>query len=734
MSRRLSFTALLVTLAIAVIVSVGPRPSSALSPSDLASQVSIRRDTYGVPHILAETEEAAAFGMGYAQAEDHCVEIARRFVAARGEEAKHTGNGIESDFIAKRHRIHEVAKSGFHRLSPLFQRMMHAYAAGFNRYVEKNRQTLPSWIPTFDGVDVVARSRAEVFRFAFNRGNVINAVQRKYPERTGMARPQTDAELVTSSETATEGVEGSNMWGLAGSRTASGKPILLGNPHQPWAVLYWEAHITVPGTINLFGVTYAGLPVLRHGFNETLGWTHTVNNIDLEDIYSLPLDPKRPDHYLHDGKSMPLIKRDVAVEVKSAAGDLRTERRVFWDSHLGPIIHQTVDRVFAIKSSIYDEVRFFEEWYEMGKARNWPQFQAALKKNVLPMFNLTYADVDGNVFYLWNGMFPRRVDDGTDYRLDVPGETAKYVWRDLHATGELPQLLNPSGGYVQNCNDPPWWTSLRNPLDPRKYPSYIETGRTLGLRTQMSLEMLESSEKLSLERVIQLKFNPKMLLADRVKPSLIKAVKQEKGPSEELQRGLAVLEAWDNRVSAESRGGVLFQRFWDTYRTAATQPYAQPWDAGRPAKTPSGLSDSRLAVKHFEEAVKWTRRTYGSESVAWGEVHRIRIGDIDLPADGADGPYGLFHVMTFGAAKDGKQVVGTVEKGKPMVGGGDGWIFAVEFDKPVRGYSLTAYGQTLDPKSRHSTDQVQLFAKHTLKRTWFSEDEIKANLERSYRP
>lgn len=96
--------------------------------------------------------------------------------------------------------------------------------------------------------------------------------------------------------------------------------------------------------------------------------------------------------------------------------------------------------------------------------------------------------------------------------------------------------------------------------------------------------------------------------------------------------------------------------------------------------------------------------------------------------------YGLFRVMTFAAAPDGRLVVGTVEKGKPMQGGGDGWIFVVEFSKPVVAYTVLAYGETSNPGSKHSTDQAALFANEQFKKALFSEQEIKANLERSYHP
>jgi acyl-homoserine-lactone acylase len=711
-------------------------PVGADSSASLAEQVTIRRDTYGVPHILAQTEEAAAFAMGYAQAEDHCVELARRLVSARGEEAKGTGEGVESDFECRRYDIYPSAQKHFPGLPPLMKGMLQAYAAGVNRYVEQHRKDLPVWIPTFDGVDVLARGRQEVYRFAFNRGNAIRTLQEKYPAdgRTGKgASPATREEWAAFH--GTESADGSNLWSIAGSRTTSGKPILLNNPHQPWAVLYWEAHVTVPGKINFYGSAFVGRPVLTTGFNEHLGWTHTVNNIDLEDFFALTLDPRRPGHYLFDGKPLPLTKKDVAVEVKGKDGAITTQKRTYWNSHLGPIVHQTPEKAFALKSAVADDFRPYEaNWYALSKANSWEAFHALLKRERLPMFNLGYADVDGNTFYLWNGLLPRRVDDGMDYRLDVPGDTSKYVWSSFHGVDELPQLLNPRGGYVQNCNDAPWWTSLRDPLEQGKYPSYIEHGVPLHLRSQMSLAMLESQDKFSLEDVMRLKFNPRMLLADRVKPALVQAIKNARDASSDLQSGLKVLDAWDNCTAADSRGGVLFQHFWETYSAAVKQPFAVAWDRKQPAKTPHGVSDPALAVKHLEEAVRWTRRTYGAEDVKWGDVHRIRLGALDLPATGADGVYGLFHVVVCRPAPDGKRVVGTPTPGKPMVGGGDGFIFAVEFSRPPRAYSLLAYGETSNPASRHSTDQAGLFAKGQFKPVRFTEADIKANLEREYRP
>ena len=708
-------------------------PASTTTSPDLASQALIRRDTYGVPHILAENEEAAAFAVGYAQAEDHILEIVRRYFAARGEEARYFGGDVENDFKMKRYENYEFARENFDRLTPTFQQVMNGFAAGLNYYVERHRAELPEWIPIFDGIDVLARSRAEVFRFAFHE-NVITEVQEKYA--TGEAnrdlRSPTEAVVAESGDD----LMGSNAWAIGPSRSTSGNPLLMTNPHQRWSAFYWEAHITVPGVINMFGNTFVGLPVLRHGFNDRLGWTHTTNRVDLEDVYALARDPQTPDHYIFDGESMPLTKKEITVQSRNDDGSLRGETRTYWYSHLGPIIHQTDDKTFAIKSAIFEQFRYFEEWWALAKTNNLDEFKAILRGNEIPMFNLVYADVDGNIMYVWNGTLPKRIEDGTDYRLDVPADTGKYVWTDFYPTDELPQLLNPPGGYVQSTNNPPWHTSLRDRLDPDAYAAAVlaQEGEELSLRTQNSLRMLEGQEKFSLEDVWRLKFDTGMPLADRVKPALIQAIRRTGRPSEALVRGLDALEGWDNRVSAESRGAVLFQRFWDTHREEVDQPFAVVWDPNRPIETPTGLSEPALAVRHFEEAVTWTRETYGREDVGWGEVHRIRLGDIDLPADGSSGGYGLFRVVQFGEAKDGTRVVGRIEPDGPLVGGGDGWIFVVEFSEPIRAYSLLAHGQTTDLASPHSTDQVSLYANHELKRAWFTEEEIQANLESTYRP
>jgi acyl-homoserine-lactone acylase len=734
--RRVAEAAILFGMAL---ISISHASSSQMpDAARLAKQVTIRRDTYGIPHILAETEEAAAFGFGYAQAEDHCVPIAQSLVSARGEQARYFGTGMESDFLLKLYENMRMSEQDLRGVSTVYRKMMHAYAAGINLYVAEHRSELPSWIPAYTGIDIMASRRAGSIRSTFSQ-TTIRALQRKYPPAS--PKRATDhisdlADLINSLPDPAAAPEppGSNAFALSGSRTASGKPILLGNPHLSWSSLYWEAQVTVPGKVNFFGSTLAGIPVLRAGFNEQLGWVTTNNSPDLMDVFALPLDPGKPDHYLFDGKSLPLIKKEVTVEIREKDGTLRKETREFWDSHLGKILYRSADKAFAVQSSQLDAFRYYEGFYALSKTRSLKEFQQVMDQNMVPTSNFTYADAAGNIMYMWNARIAERPDDGTDYGLDVPAGTGKYVWKKMIPPSRFPKLVNPAGGYTQNCNNAPWHTSLRNPLDLRKYPSYIEEERELALRPQMALEMLNGEEKFSLQDVIRLKYNTKMLLADRVKPALIEAGHEVKDPSPDLQRGLKALAAWDNRVSADSKGGVLFQRFWDTYSQGNAQPFRTRWDPQKPASTPSGIANSALALKHLEDAVRWTRQTYGSEDVAWGEVHRFRFGALDLPGDGANGTYGLSRVVRFADMPDGKRVAGQVQENELPVGFGDGWVIAVQFSKPIQAMSVLAYGQTTRSASKHSSDQIRLFAAHQLRSIWFTEAEIKANLEREYHP
>jgi acyl-homoserine-lactone acylase len=706
----------------AALVAIGGARAAAADAKTLAEQVTIRRTQYGVPHIEGQTLEAAAFGFGYCQAEDHLINILRGILGVRGGLAATFGPGegdknIEDDFRSRQFRIYARAVENYHRLDPDYRSMVEGFAAGLNFYVERHRGGVPDWAPAVTPHDVTAYGLAGVMRFAFNRSNLVRDFLKTQGVSTAAldrARGDVDA--------ASESAIGSNMWAFAPSRSRSGRAILMGNPHQPWAPVstYYEAHMIVPGRLNFYGSTFIGRPIITSGWNEHLGWSHTVNVPDLEEIYELDLDPERADHYRFDGGVVPLARDDVTIRVKSD-GEPKTETRTFWHAPLGPVIHRTDAKAYVLRSACYENHRAYEQWLKMTQTKSYAEFRRVVEMNQIPMFNICYADRSGNIFYLWNGTVPNLPHAAHKAEAVRAARTAD-VWTRFHATSELPQLFNPPGGYVQNCNSPPYLTNLHVPLDPARFPPHFGAN-DLSLRTQLSLRLVHNDRKLTLEEVCELKHDPTMLVAERVKAELVAALKASQ-PTSQIDEAIKILEAWDNKVAAESRGATLFANWWNRYYERGVGKHAVAWSADEPTATPRGLADQQRAVQAFVDALEEVTRLYGRPDVAWGETHRIRKGTLDLPLSGGPATAGCFRVLDFRQDTDGKLVANT----------GDSWVFAVEFSQPPKAYTVVAYSQSDVEQSPHFSDQAALFSAGKMKRAAFTEQEIEAQLLKTYHP
>jgi acyl-homoserine-lactone acylase len=706
-------------------------PSAGSEPDDgLASQVTIRRDKFGVPHILAPTEEAAAFGQGYAVAEDHALVLARLLLRGRNEEAEYFGEKFaESDLLGKILHMYEGAETGYALSPPGVRRIMDGYAAGYNRYVRQHRAELPPWVKPATAVDFLAHGRRVVLmEFSMNLGQ-LKDIGKDKNKSTALPAAVDDF------------AKGSNMWAIGKGRSASGNALLMGNPHLDWAgsQIWCEAQITVPGKINMYGATLIGSPVITVGFNENLGWSHTVNLHDSDDVYELTLDPKDPRKYVYDGQSVPLRKDEVTVKIKTDSGIVADKHEVWW-SHYGPVMKVDGGKAYAFKSANMNEYGMVEQWNLMAKAKNLDEFRRVLDMQALPMFNICYADKKGNVFYLFNGRFPDR-PAGYDWEGVVPGNTSATEWNHVLPQYRLPSLVNPKGSYVQSCNSSPWYTNLEQIIDRRRYPKDL-TPTFNSMRTQLSLEMLENDPKLSLEKVLRYKYNTKLLLADRVKEDLLKAVRGQTVNGIQLDEAAELLQQWDNTTARDSKGAFLFTEFWRRYGKEAKKPYVTPWDEKQPASTPLGLGESDTAREALAAAVKALKQEYGTLAVTWGDVHRLRRGNLDVPIGGfiseyrdpkvfeefrgaPFGDFGAFRIVRYN--KDETD-------GKYVAKGGDSFVFAVEFTSPPTAHSICAYSQTDDPKSPHHTDQSALFAKEEWKRVCFTEEDIAKNTERSYHP
>jgi acyl-homoserine-lactone acylase len=686
-------------------------PATAQS-SDIASRVEIRRTAYGVPHIKAEDLKAAAYALAWVQLEDHGPRVALGLLRGRGEMGLWFGrDSMESDFRAR--RTYMIAVEKYPLLDQETRDVYEGFAAGANRYIGLNPDKFPpGFAPQFTGYDIAARDVSTA-----NPGQARQFLTKLDPPARRPRAESPDDGLDTIEE-------GSNAWAFAPSRTKSGRAILVRNPHLAWTAGYYEAHVTVPGVLDFYGDFRIGGPFgVIGGFNRHLGFATTNNDPDLDEIYALDVDSTRADHYLFEGTSVPLQRELVTVSYRNGPGT-STETREFWRTPLGPVIHRTGGKVYILRAAAEGDNRAGEQFLHMMRAQSLAEWKAAMRTRARVTSNFTYADRAGNIFYVWNGSTPALPHPSGGDSTAVPARKTADIWTRYVPWDSLPQVLNPPGGYVHNENDPPYHANLNAVLDRSRYPANFPEPN-LRLRSQLSLALIHGRNKMTLEQVVDLKNSYRMLLADRVKNDLLAAVRAA-SPTPQVAQAAELLAAWDNTAGPKSRGAVLFSIWWARYTDGQTPDsmFAQSWTAAAPVATPRGLKDVARAVSAFTWAVEETAKRHGAFDVAWGDVHRVRMGKTDEPVGGCGGALGCFRVLNFRTDPDGKR----------SVVGGDGWVLAVEFTDIPRGYSVLAYGQSALEDSPHYGDQAEMFAKGEFKRIAFTDRDIDAQTIRRYRP
>ena len=676
----------------------------------LWEQVEILRTEHGVPHVRAENLRAAGYALGWLQCEDYGDVTPLRLWATRGHTARVNGRrSVDADFATLRERARAIET--YHLLEPGTREFYEGFAAGVNRYLALHPGEVPAHVPAdFSGYDVAtlhigdAPPAARVRRLLETTSGLVSDTM-----------PEVDFQ---------DPEEGSNAWALAPSRTKSRKAILLRNPHLAWDAGYYAAHVTVPGQLDFYGDFRIGGPLgVVGGFNRHLGWATTNSNSgDRTEIYAIDRDPSRPDHYRLDGVSLPVTVTTLTVEVLE--GDrLVPETREFWSIPLGPVVHRDDTRIYVARTAGDGEYRAGEQFLRMMRATSQAQWLDVMRMRALVSSNYTYADRAGNILILWNAALPW-LPHAPGAPNAVPAASLREIWTQLIPFEDLPLTRNPRGGYVHNENDSPHFANMRQPVVLENKHANIEPP-SLDLRSQHALELIDTNRRLSLEDVIRLKHSYRMLLADRVKADLLRAVAAA-SPTPEVAAAAAVLRRWDNTAAPTSRGAVLFEHWWQRYSQGRTavQQFAQPWDATNPRRTPSGLADLDRAVTTFTEAVSDVTTRFGAVDVPWGEVYRVRRGDVDVPVGGCPGARGCFRVLGFARQDDGKYAANT----------GDGWVLAVEFAEEPRAYSVLAYGQSNKVASPWHADQAAMFARGEMKPVRFLARDVDRHVVVRYRP
>ncbi|MBP7776487.1 MAG: penicillin acylase family protein [Acidobacteria bacterium] len=708
---------LALTLGAAALVVATAACGTSSAPGEAGSAAPARNeilwDTYGVPHIYGTTTTAVFYGYGYAQAQSHADEIFRLYGESRGRGAEYWGEDYEATALwLLKNGVPERSRRWYDAQEPAFKANLDAFAKGMNDYATAHPDAIDPDVRAVlpvGGVDVVAHAH-----------RLMNFVYVASPNLGGEGDAPELAEPGTARDEGYIGENGSNTWAVSGKKTASGHTMLLQNPHLGWDVnffTYYEAHLVAPD-FELYGATQIGLPVIRFAFSQNMGISNTVNGMMGATSYELTL---KDNGYVYDGKVLPFEVATTTYKVRQADGSVVEKSLEIKSTVHGPVFERRDGVTTALRVAGLDRPGMLHQYFDMVTAKNYAAFTAAMQRLQVPTFNISYADRDGNVEYIFNGIAPKRASgDFAFWRGLVPGDSSDYLWTDVHPYEDLPRVTNPRAGFVQNSNDPPWFPSWPTEIDAANYPSYFAPRTPESMRAQNALKMMAENDGITFEKFKALKQSTRSLLADRTLPDLLAAAKSD--TSADMHAAVKLLSEWDHFYSKENRAGLLFEEWARLFAgpsfTGLTN-YKVPFDPANATSTPTGVKDPAAAVKMLREAIVTTRTKYGVLDRVFGEVSRFKLGDVDVPGDGHVGGLGPFRVITWGPLD---------AEGKRYPRHGETWIGMIEFSTPVKAYGLMTYGNSRQRGTAHRSDQLAHLSNHEFRELWMQRAQVEAHL------
>ncbi|MCD9194535.1 penicillin acylase family protein [Streptomyces albireticuli] len=776
----------LVSLGLAVLTSAAllPGTASAAAPgptgraSDGGLSAVIRYTEYGIPHITAKDYANLGFGTGWAQAADQVCTLADGFVTLRGERSARYGpdarpdgslssasTNLASDLFFRGLNDAKTVDKLLDRPAPAgpsrpARELMRGWAAGYNAWLARNRVTDPAcrgadWVTPVTALDVARRGYA--ITVLGGQGLAADGI-------TGAARQPTAAPGTRAGKAAGDPAEtarkifderrrnagmGSNAVAFAGSTTASGRGLLLGNPHYPWqgSRRFWQSQQTIPGELNVSGGSLLGMPGVQIGHNERVAWSHTVATGVPTALYELKTAPGDDRSYLVDGKAERMSERSVTVPVRGEDGRTSKVTRSQWWTRYGPVVTSLDElplpwadgKAYALVDPNAESMRFTDASLALGRSRGVAGIRDALRRTQgLPWVNTIAADSGGHSLYTQAQVLPRVTDelagrcstelgkrtfpasglavlDGSRGGCAL-GRDADALQLGIFGPSAMPTLIDAP--YAENSNDSPWLANADRPLT--GYPRIFgDTGTARSPRTRGAVEDVSAMAERGGLTVADLE---RQQFANRSTAGALAASDAARacaalpggkatggdGKAVDVSAACGVLERWDRTTNTGSEGAVLFDRFWRRLVAEArpAELWRVPFSAAAPVTTPNTLNTASPAFgRALADAVAELRAADIALDAPLGE-HQFVVRDGErVPVPGgtdALGVWNMIHAAPWDSARGGY----------PDVRFGSSYIQAVGFDGsacPVARTLLT-YGQSSDPTSPHHADQTRLFS------------------------
>jgi penicillin amidase len=670
----------------------------------ISGPAKVARDALGVPHIEAASIEDALFLQGYVTAQDRLWQMDAMRRLAAGELAEVAGGrALESDLEARRMRLGRLAERYAASLAAGERRWLAAYARGVNFFLETHRGRLPVEFALMS-YDPRPWRVADSILIALQMHRVLSGIWRFEIEKAALAAggDKRKVEFLFPGRDGGEVHPGSNAWAVSGTLTASGKPLLAGDPHLEFSFpsTWYLAHLRAPG-LNVTGATLPGAPSVIIGHNDRIAWSATNLHFDVQDLYIEKFDPQSGRYAFREQVEQASLERELIPVRGTKPVEVQT-----WITRHGPIFRSEAGTFLALRWVAAEPGALTFPWIDLDRASNWNEFRAALARYPGPAQNFVYADVEGNIGYQAAGRLPIR--RGWTGDVPVDGAGGANEWDGFIPFEELPSYRNPAGGLVVSANENTFPENYRYQVG----GNFSPTWRARRIRSLLAARKgWRAEEMLPVQTDIYSEFS--RLLAGQA----VAAIERRKATNPDLVAAASLLRAWDGKMERGKAAPLLVTLLYQHLRRAVADSAAP----GKGAAYSYGMASSVLAkllrerpagwfadydevlVRELADAVDEGKRMQGRDPNRW-DYGRYNTATIEHPVAGelplVGSYFSIGRMPMSGSATTVKQTTPRLGPSLRMV------TDLADWDRSFANITIGQSGQILSP---HYKDQWKAY-------------------------
>jgi acyl-homoserine-lactone acylase len=696
-----------------------------------ARNVTIIRDTWGIPHIYGKTDANAVFGLLYAECEENFQQVERNYLEIMGRLGEvDTKDEVYLDLEMRLIYDSSAAIRDYEKSPVWFRKLLDAFADGVNYFLWIHPNVKPLVLKHFEPWFPLMYTDGSISPTK-DGGITAQDIMNLY----GSKNESTSVIINGRNQFSDQGLSGSNGFALGPSKTASKNAILYINPH---VTFYFRTEVQMVSEqgLNAYGAVTWGQFFIYQGFNKHCGWMHTSSYADVADLYEEKIVRKNDTiFYEYDGKFLPVRSKQVVINYKKE-NVLAQRSFTTYLTHHGPVMGSRNGKWLSLKEHNRSLEALMQSWMRT-KAKGFADFKKIMDMRSNNSNNTVFADDKGNIAY-WHGNFMPRRDSRFDWSLPVDGTTHVTEWKGLHTLDEIVHVYSPASGWIQNCNSTPFTASGNSSPKKENYPVYMAPDGQ-NFRAINAIRLLSKENNLTIDKLIsEIGYNHYLSAFEILLPPLLKAYEElpaNDSLKEKLKEPISLLKQWDLNSSASSIIETVVIEWAYKILQKAPPPKTEEQASNSIDQMNQAVENTSAAEKLnlFSETMNDLRKRFSNWKIPWGEVNRYQRN-----------PNGLFDdnkvSMAVGlAAATWGSLPSFATRRFPNTDkrygySGNSFVACVEFGKKIKAKTIITGGQSFDPGSKHFTDQAEMFIEGNFKDAWFYKEDLLKHVEKIYHP